>query len=458
MKAAALFACALLGAVAAGPAAAHDAAGFSEAYAAALRHDADHRVARHELESQEQARRITRAALLPNVAATYSESRVRGDRESPNALGQSFTQALDYRNPAIALQLRAPLLNLEASHRDRSAALQVEAARSVFVARGQELLDRLGVAYAQRLFAQEAVALAQAQHDAYRAQAEMAERRFGAGEGTRTEVADAAAAVALARVQLIEAGDQRDIAQRTLTRITGQAAAPTRGLSDGAPTAPLPQAELQAWIDLAAAHNPGLQARRRQLAAAKAEVERAKAGHYPRIDFVASAVDNRNDTASTLNQRVRQYSAGVQLSIPLYAGGGVEAGVMQALAQQSRAEAQLDSDREQLTLEVRRQFQANESGRLKVEALRDALEAGGIALEGTKRALEAGFRTTADVLEAVRRLFLARRDLVQARYELLIARLRLQGLAGLPVADITADIDRQLAAPLAGAVVAEGPR
>jgi outer membrane protein TolC len=65
-------------------------------------------------------------------------------------------------------------------------------------------------------------------------------------------------------------------------------------------------------------------------------------------------------------------------------------------------------------------------------------------------------RTTVDVLDATRRLFLVRRDLVQARYEVLLARLRLQALAGLPLADVVQDIDRHLTAPVAGMTVASG--
>jgi outer membrane protein TolC len=76
--------------------------------------------------------------------------------------------------------------------------------------------------------------------------------------------------------------------------------------------------------------------------------------------------------------------------------------------------------------------------------------ASAIALEGAQRGLVAGVRTTVDVLDATRRLFLARRDLVQARYEVLLARLRLQVLAGSPLADIVRDIDRHLTVPLNG--------
>lgn len=443
-------------AVAAGAARAQSTGAFSAAFDAALANDAEYRASRFELEAREQAVPIARAGLLPSLGASYSDSRVRGDRESPNGLGQEFTQRLDYRNPTAALQLRAPLLNFDALNRYYAAKSQVDGARAVFAARGQELLDRLGTAYVQRLFAEEAVALAQAQVEAFQAQSLAAERRFARGEGTRTEVAEAAASLAFARAQLVEARDGRDIAQRTLARITGTLKTPLRGLGRDTTPLPLPFAQVEDWIETALGGNHSLAARRYQVETARYEIERARAGHLPRVDLVANAVDAKNESISTLNQQVRQYSAGVQVSIPIYAGGGVDASVTQAVAERSRAEAQLEADERVIAVEVRRQFQATQNGAARIEALKDAVRAGEVALEGTERGFLAGIRTSVEVLDATRRLFLLRRDFVQARYEVLLARLRLQALAGLPLADVVRDIDRHLTEPVASVEAGHG--
>lgn len=431
---------------------------LATAYGAAQDHDADFRAARFELQAREQLGPIARAGLLPSVVATFSESRVRGERESTNLLGQEFTQTLGYSNPVAGLQLRAPLFNAEAYQRWRAATSQVDSARSTFDARGKELLERLGAAYVQRLFAEEAVALAQAQVDAFKGQAEMAQRRYDGGEGTRTEAADAAAGLALAQVQLVEAGDQRELSARALARIVGNASLPMYGLSEDLQPVPLPLATLQEWLDEAAARSASLAARRHQLAAARSDVQRSRAGHLPRLEFVASAVDARNESVTALNQKTRQYSAGVQLTIPLYAGGSTDAGHTQAIAEAARTEAQLDSETEQLALDIRTQFRLAQSGQLKVQAQNEALLASALGLDSAQRSLRAGLRTTADVLEALRRVFQARRDLVRARYETLLARLRLQALAGLPTATIVADIDRHLTGPASRARPTETPR
>lgn len=417
------------------------------AYRAAQANEAEYRAARFELDAREQAVPIARAGLLPTISASYAESQVRGERESPNFLGQEFTQTLDYRTPAGVLQLRTPLFNLEAMHRLQSARSQVDGARASFVARGHELLDRVATAYAQRLLSEEVVVLAQAQVDALKGQSDLAERRFVGGEGTRTEVAEASASFAVARVQLIEAIDQRDLAQRTLARITGLDPLPLRALAESVTFRALPYPRVQEWIDVALTQNPNIQARRQLVAAARYEVDRSRAGHLPKVDLVASAVDSRNESISALNQHSRQYSAGIQVSIPIYSGGGVVAAVSQAVADLARIEAQLDGDQQLIAVDIRRQYQAVQSGQAKVEALKEAMESSAVALEGTRRGLVAGVRTNADVLDAVRRFFLQRRDFVQARYEQLLARMRLEALAGLPVYDIVQDLDRHLTAP-----------
>jgi protease secretion system outer membrane protein len=451
-------AAALLAAAFSAGAQAQAAGVFAAAFDAAVAHDAQYRAAGFELASAEQARPIARASLLPSAALTYSESRVQGERDIPNALGQTFTQVLDYRNPVTALQIRAPLFDAQAYQRWRLAGVQVEAAHAVYLVRGQELLDRLGTAYTQRLFAQDALALAAAEVEALRSQAEMASRRLQGGEGTRTDIADAEAGLALARVRLIEAEDQRDLAQQALVRLTGDGASALQGLPEDLPAQALPLPDLAAWTARATVTNPSLAARRLELESARTAVRQARAGHLPRLDLVASAIDARNDTISTLNQRTRQYSAGVQLTVPLFQGGGVDATVVQAGAEVAKAEALLDSDTRQVLLDVDRQFKATQTGTMKVDALRQSLAASALALDSARRGLAAGFRSMADVLDALRRVFQGRRELVQARYDLLLARLRLQALAGLPTEEIVADMDRHLTGPAPGTLPMETPR
>lgn len=424
------------------PAPAIAAGTFAAAVEAARSHDAAYRAARHELEAGEELVPIARAGLLPTVTASYSESRVRGERD----FALAPTQDLDYRNPVAALQLRAPLLNLEAYSRHAAAQAQTEGARARFAAGGRELLDRLGLAYVQRLFAEETLALARVQVDALTTQTEIARRRLAAGEGTRTELADAAASLASAQAELIATEDQRALAQRALARITGSETPALDVLpTDAAPLLPDARA-LADWVALGRAHNPTIATRQREIDALQHEIRRARAGHFPRVDLVASAIKAENESISTLNQETSQYSVGVQVNIPIYAGGGVDASVRRAAAELARAQARLEDDLQALQLDIERQFRTLESGRARLRALDDAVASSALALQGARRGQAAGVFSTADVLDALRRHHAARRDAAQARHELLIARIRLQALAGVQEEEIVADVGRLLAA------------
>jgi protease secretion system outer membrane protein len=418
---------------------------FGEAFEAALAHDAQMQAARHERESAQQAVPIARAGLLPSVALNVSQTQVRGVREFPNSQDQQVRQDLDYKAPYRSLQLRMPLFNYEALSRYRQSLAQHDQADELFRVRGNDLLDRLGTAYLQRLLAEENVRLWQAQVAAVEAQRERALRLMERGEATRIEVAETEAALDVARVQLIEAQNEVLLARRALMKITGTDLPGLRDVTPDYEPVMFGPGDLASWQALAAERNPVLRARERAVEAARLAIHRAQSGHLPKLDLVASATMSRNESLSTLSQESRLHSVGLQLSVPLYSGGGVSATVRQAAADRARFEAELEAERQAVALEIQKYFQAVVNGAAKVEAYRKALVSSQVALEGMQKSMTAGYRTNADVLDAQSKVYTARRDLARARYDYLVARMRLQLQAGATLDEIVADIDAQLA-------------
>ena len=190
--------------------------------------------------------------------------------------------------------------------------------------------------------------------------------------------------------------------------------------------------------------NPDVAARKLAVDVAQAGVARSQAGHLPRLDLVASASNSRNESASSLNQAVSQGAIGLQLSIPIYSGGAVKAGITQAVAEQSRAEADLVSEIRALDVEVARLFNVIQTGNSKLLAYQDVLEAAQIALDGTQKGQMSGLRTNVDVLEAVRKVYQAQRDLAQARYDHIFQRVKLYNKAGLEPDAVIAKMDALL--------------
>lgn len=418
---------------------------FDEAYSAARGFDAQYRGANFELESARQVVPIARASLLPSVGLNATRTNVAGTRSFPNGASQEVTVRTDYSAPQTSLQMRMPLLNMEAMARYSQSKVQVETAEYIYRARGLELIDRLGNAYLQVLLAEDTVLLAQTQVISAEGQLARADQRFKRGEGTRTDAAIAQAAVDVGRAHVLEARDQAVSARRALKRLTGLDGPQLNQLAtDYTPDEMIPS-RLGEWLSLALANSPTINARRQAAMAARLGVDRQSAGHYPRVDLVASIAHAENETLSTLSQSSTLRSVGIQLTVPLYSGGGVQAGVTQALADLSRAEEDIKNEREGVEVEVQRQFQAVATGAGKIAAYRNAVASSEVAYQGAVRSLEAGLGTTAEVLDAQTRLFTARHDLAQTRYDYLLARLRLMTVAGLSLPEIVADIDRQLA-------------
>jgi protease secretion system outer membrane protein len=421
---------------------------FAEAVAAARGNDPSYRGAAHDLESTRQGVPIARSALLPQVGLSASRSDVSGTRSFYNGLNQEVQVGVGYSAPQASLQARLSVFNRDATARLDQAKAQADQAESAYRARGLDLIDRVGTAYLQALLSAENLSLSGQQVAAAEGQLKRSAERFKRGEGTRSEEAQSQANFDLAQVKLFEARDQLEIARRALQRITGR---PTTDLNqvspDFVPDEPA-SGSLFEWLETAVQNSPTIRARQQALIAAQFNVKRQFAGHLPRVDLVASIGRSENDSITTLGQTSVLKSFGVQVNVPLYNGGGVDASVKQAVAEQGRAEEDIRVERENVEAEVQRNYLLVANGAARVLAYRRAAESSQVAYTGAVRAQEAGLGTTADVLDAQARLFTARRDLAQARYEYLSARLRLRAQAGLPLEEVTNDIDRLLPLPL----------
>lgn len=420
------------------------AMGFVEALDAARRHDAQYLAAGHELAAARQAVPIARASLLPAVGLNMSGSDVAGSRQFPNSLNQDVRLRVEYSTPQASLTMRMPIFNPEATSRLGQVRAQSEVVESSYRAKGLDLVDRLAAAYLQVLLASEGRRLSEAQVQALTVQLGQVQRRLNQGEGTRVDVAQTAANLDVAKVRLVEADDQLVLAQRQLRRITGQDQLPMRQVPVDYRPPPLQAQSLQEWLSLALLQSPTLQAREQALVAAKMGVKRNFAGHLPKMDLVASLSHSQNESISSLNQTSTLRSIGVQLNVPLYNGGGIDASVKQALADQARVEEEIRQERENIEVEIQRHFQTVVSGEARMAAYQQAVTSTELLLQGTRRALEAGLGTANDVADALARLHAARRDLAQIRIEYLIARLRLMTQAGMSTAEVAADLDRAL--------------
>lgn len=402
-----------------------------EAWDAALENDATIRAARAAAEAGRERVPQARSQLLPNVSANFGRNRNDLTTIGRDVLGSSRETDSSYWSSSRVLSIRQPLYRPALQAQLRQAEAQVRDAEAALAGDEQELVIRVGEAYFEALLAKEELSLVHALKEMTLVQLDAARKALAAGSGTRTDIDDAQARLDMALAQELEAGQHVDFTRRKLEVLTGR---PDEDLADvdasrfvaGAPQPP----RLDEWIDRAMAQSPDLRQMQAQLDAAAEEIRRTRAGHLPTLDAVAQWSKTHSDSVTSLNTRYDQKSIGLQLSVPLYAGGYVSSTVRQALATQTRVREQMEAVRRDLEVRVFREFRGVTEGVARIGALEQAVASADQAVRSGQRSFEAGVRTTLDVLNAEQHRIMTLRDLAQARYTYLVSLLRLRALAG----------------------------
>ncbi len=402
-----------------------------EAYQAALEKDPAYQGARHNRAAANEYEAIGRAGLLPNVSASYNFSKNDADRTITAANGNQTNDNPQYTSKAATLQVRQPLFNMDAWQRYMGGKVQVNYSEAKFSGDTQDLINRLTTAYLAALLAEDQLRLNVAQRDAYHENQIANQNLFEKGAGTRTDVLEARARFELAQAQVLEAQDVVSNRRDELAVIVGGDPGALDTLAAILPELPMAPATLAEWEALATANNPAVRAQRYSVDYAQTEVERNRAGHYPRVDLVASHSRNTSDSLFTFNQQSTINAIGVQMSLPIYSGGGVNAQTRQAAARLGAGQAELDAALQKALVEVRKQYQLVASSRIRMGAMEQAVRSASEAVEATRKSVAGGQRVNLDVLTALQQLYTARRDLSEARHGYLLAYLRLHAAAGM---------------------------
>ena len=401
-----------------------------QAYEAALKNDPTYRMAVHERDAGRENKILGRAGLLPSVSAQYYASKNHADIEAVNQLGQPSLSHPEYMSRVANVQLRQSIYNLDAVARYKQGVAQTKASEAFFDGRTQETALRVVGAYLEALLASEQVALAKAQRDTLLEQRKVNDRLFTGGEGTKTDMLETQARLDVAEASLLEALDNESTTRTTLAGIIGSDVDVLEGLGATFKPRPISPGKLEDWRELALKNNSDLVSQAFVVEAARQEINKNRAGHAPRLDFVATYAKNSSETLNTRNEDSTVRSLGIQLTVPIYQGGAVNAASRQAVANHERAKADLDSRTDKALIELRKQFNAVSTNIARIEALNKAIESGKLLVKATEQSIKGGVRINLDLLNAQQQLYSSQRDLAQARFTYLLAILKLKSASG----------------------------
>jgi len=408
------------------------ALGPFQVYEQALRNDPEFLAALQERDAGQESRTIGRAGLLPKLSYNYNKGRNNSRATYLNERGNSHEDR-NYNSYGSTFTVQQPLIDYEAYANYRKGVAQALFADETFRSKSQELLVRVLTHYTQALFAQDQIDNARAKKNAYEQQFQQNEQLFRQGEGTRTDILEAESRYELATAEQLQAQDEQDAALRELGALIGVA---TVNIDELTPlpasfsALPLQPASFSSWHTMALESNPLLASQREALEVARYEVERNRAGHLPKLNAYASVRKMESESGNTYNQRYDTNTIGIEISLPLYAGGGVAASVRQANSNLARVEYELEGKTRETLIELRRQFNACQSGVSKLRAYQKALVSAEALVVSTRQSILGGERVNLDALNAEQQLYSTRRDLAQARYDYLLAWTKLHFYAG----------------------------
>jgi outer membrane protein len=405
------------------------------AYERALRHDPSTLAADQAAAAGREKAVQGDARVLPQVSFSAGVTHV-DDRSSssvPPALSGVFKPESSGEVRQAAVQLKQPLYDAKATAEREQLHQQSDLAETRHAGARQDLMQRVAEAYLNVLLAQEHLRVVRAEKAAVGMQRDRAQARFEVGRGRITDLQETQARYDGVLTREVSAQSTLALREAQFGELTG---APAQGLAPlragFAPSPPQPD-DLRAWQARGEDHSTRVRTRQGELAIAAAETGKYRLAGRPSLDLVASyGYKGQDGGLSPLiaADSDRNATIGVQLTIPLFAGGAIDSRERESIAKQREAEQELAAARRDARLQVQDAYLAVKTGVARVGSLEQQLRSAGTALEATTLGRDVGTRTELDVLDAQQRVFSAQLELAQARTDYLLGRVRLAAAAG----------------------------
>jgi outer membrane protein len=420
----------IAGCLSAGAAELSHGADLMAVYRDAIAYDAQYASARASLEAGREKLPQGRTGLLPTIGLAASTTW--NDIDTTRRVAGATETNTKYNNNGWTVTLTQPLFRWQNWVAYTQSELAVAQAEAQFGLARQDLIVRAAQAYFDVLLAQDTLATARAQKVAIAEQLESAKRNFEVGTATITDTHEAQARYDLTSAQEIAADNDLSGKRQALRAVIGKEPEGLKNLRSGVQLVRPQPDDINKWVEMAEASSASVQIYQALYEIATREIEKQRAGHYPTLDLVATRGRSSATNSSTLGfgSDSNASTIGVQLSIPIFAGGAVVSKDREAVALKDKAGADLENARRTAALNARQAYLGVTSGLAQVKAYEAALTSSQSALDSNKLGYEVGVRINIDVLNAQGQLFDTRQKLAKARLDTLAALLKLKAVAG----------------------------
>jgi outer membrane protein len=396
------------------------AQGLAELYRAALTGNPLLRSREYDVDRARAESDGVRSRLLPQVLAIGALSR--NEYKDRTTIGNE-----PYTGKRNSLIVRQSLY-------DQASRSRWESAQAIVLQRDQELaLTRLALfdevldRYLEVLTAQDELEWLDAESQAATRQVD---RLRAMRERQMAKVTDLAEADAYAQslvTRTIDAQNNQAVALARLTELCGIAVrrvpSLTRTSFDAVP------GTQQQWVDEALRSYPRLLALTEAVEAARRAYEASRAEHLPQL---AATMSYTHSDQGYDNRRQPPYdvgTVGVELRVPIYEGGRVDALTRETAARQGAAEQQLEAARREVEREIVTHWLSARANHARIGSTTAEVRAFEQTVKAQEVGLDLGVSRITDLLDARRRLFKSRAEGAKARYDYVrdVVALRIRG-------------------------------
>ncbi len=403
-----------------------EAINFSQALKLAIQNDQDLQAAEFAYQSSLASRGISKAALLPQINLTGFTSQIGRDAVYSTP---GFNPAKNIDTTGYSLSLNQTIYNHGIYKKLQQTDMAIASALAKVEAARQDLIVRLAGAYFNVLGAQDNLKFASAEKESIGKQLEQSKKRFEVGLIAITDVKEAQASYDTSVASEIDAQNILYAQLEALAVILGVYTNDISALKDDIPLLIPEPANMLKWTESAENNNLSLKAARYDFQAAQKQVDANYAEHLPYLDLQAQHKYTNQD-GGVFGSEITDNTLTVQLTVPIYSGGGTNAKYNQAVALKEQARSLKEKAKRQALQQTRDAYLGVTSTIAQVKALKQALVSNQAAHEATQAGFEVGTRTAIDVLSTLRSVYGAERDYARARYNYVINTLRLKQAAG----------------------------
>lgn len=375
--------------------------------------------------------------LLPQINATANISE--NNRTSANITRK-------YEGERYALQLNQVLFNWQAFAARGRAYLQEDSAEAEYYARLAVLLTEVADKYLAALQADDAVRSINSELEAMSNQVAQIQSLYDRQLVRITDLYDAQARLAAISAERVNLEGELILSREALRAVSGLEAGELSRLPETITVPPL-EGELPDWIERTRQNNQMIEARTFAYQAAQKQVSEQRGAYFPRVSLVVQQLDSNTGFDNQLIDQYETSYIGLDVTVPLFAGGTKRAAVREAESLRSIAQSELLQTQLEMIESTRTAF-------LQVKTSESLIAAGQVLAESTEtsytamqRGFELGTVTSVDLLNALRDRFEAERKLQGARYEHIRANLLLRREAGELTAQDLAQISNSLVIP-----------